>query len=84
MTSRNEDWFPPKDLDFKATSAFTGDAFKKYILFYYYGVLTLVGNELLPSSFSELLTALVMVFVGTIFIGMVIGEFTSLLSNMTK
>jgi hypothetical protein len=71
-------------LDSKETKAFTGDRITKYNLFYYYGVLTLVGVELVPTNFRELLIALLLACIGTIFIGVVIGEFTSLLSKITK
>jgi hypothetical protein len=84
VTSHDNEWFPAKDLDFKQTQAYSGTAFTKYMLFYYYGVLTLVGTELLPTSYTQILTALILVFAGTVFIGIVIGEFTSLLSNITK
>lgn len=80
----NETWYPPKDLDSKVTKAYSASGSTQYILFYYYGVITLVGNELLPTVYYELLCALFLVFLATVVIGLVIGEFTYLMSNFTK
>lgn len=84
VTIRKEEWYPPKDLDLKYTQAYDDNDFTMYWIFYYYGVLTLVNNELIPTTYSEIVVAIVLVFLGTIFIGVVIGEFTALLSSMTK
>ena len=84
VTVLNKDWIPPKDIDFSETEAFDGDNFTKYLLFYYYGMLTLIGSDLLPTSYLEIIIALLMVLAGTVFTGVIIGEFTALLSNMTK
>jgi len=84
ITSENEEWFPSKDIDFQETSAFKDDDYTEYLLFYYYGVLTLVGNELMPTNYTEILFSWLAIFVTTIFIGIVVGEFTNLLSGITK
>lgn len=84
VTAQNEEWFPPKDLDIKYTEAYTGASFDKYIMFYYYGALTLVANDLLPATEKQTLIAVALYYLGMIIIGMVIGEFTSLLSSITK
>ena len=80
----DENWFPPSDLDFKETKAYSGDRLTVYIIFYYYAVLILTGEELLPTDESELYVATFLAFVGTIMIGLLIGEFSSLLSAITK
>ena len=51
---------------------------------FYYGVLTLVANELIPTSSTEVITAFSLVFSGSIIIGITIGEFAALLSAITK
>lgn len=84
LTTREEVWFPPKDLDSRETKAYEASKMDRYFLFYYYGILTLVGNELLPVKFSEILAAIFLLLLGTVFIGAAIGEFTNLISNMTK
>lgn len=84
VVTTDEKWFPPKDQDKKKTEAYEGTKLDRYLLFYYYGVLTLVSNELLPTNYYEILVATMLVLIGTIFIGLIIGEFTSLLSSITK
>lgn len=84
VTSGDESWFPPKDLDFKYTEAYSGTRSGKYALFYYYSAITLMGSEILPTDSLELLVATILVFVGTIFIGVVIGEFASILEAMSR
>lgn len=83
-TEADESWFPPKDLDFKITEAYTTDWLSKYFLFNYYAAFILVGNEILPTDTTELYIATLLIFLGTIFVGLIIGEFTHLLSEMTK
>jgi hypothetical protein len=83
-TSAEETWFPPKDLDSKITNAYTATRFTRYNIFFYYAAITLVGSEIIPSDQMELIIATLLIFVSTIFIGMVIGEFASLLSSITK
>ena len=84
ITEADESWFPPKDLDKGETDAYTTDWFSKYVLFNYYSAFILVGSEILPTDETELFFAIVLVFVCTIFIGIIIGEFAYLLSAMTK
>lgn len=84
ITSIDKTWFPPKDLDSRDTKAYTAPQLTKYNLFYYYAALILVGSEILPTDNGELLFGILLIFVSTILIGMVIGEFASLLASITK
>lgn len=84
VVASSQSWYPPKDLDSKETNAYTAPQGTVYNIFYYYSALILVGNEMLPSDFLELLVATFLVFFGTIFIGIVIGEFASILAAITK
>ncbi|CAI2365644.1 unnamed protein product [Moneuplotes crassus] len=84
VTESNKTWFPPKDLDYRVTSAYTTDSLSAYNMFYYYACIILVGSEILPTDNTELLVSTLLLFLGTIFIGMIIGEFASLLSALTK
>lgn len=44
-------WFPPKDIDYRSTIIRDENrGLDIYILYFYYGVLTLVANELIPTS----------------------------------
>lgn len=84
VTESDESWYPLKDQDAKDTAAYNGTRFYRYNLFYYYSSLILVGGDVLPSDFIELLVLIVLIFTSTVFIGMVIGEFASLLAAITK
>ncbi|CAI2370102.1 unnamed protein product [Moneuplotes crassus] len=84
ITRSEEEWFPPKDLDFRNTKAYTGSNQDRYIIYAYYAILTIAGNELLPTNYVEILIAEFMFLLGTVFIGAIIGEFTNLISVMTK
>jgi type III secretory pathway component EscS len=83
-TSAEQTWFPPKDLDFRETGAYTDDMWSRYNLFFYYGILILVGNEVLPTDNTELLVLTLITFLSTIGIGVIIGEFAALLEMITK
>ena len=84
VTESDKTWFPPKDLDFRETGAYTTDKLSRYNLFYYYAAIILVGSEILPTDNTELLVSILLILLGTIFIGMIIGEFASILSAITK
>lgn len=56
----------------------------KYALDFYYSLLTMVGNDLLPTSFSEMGIATMFIFLGSIVIGSIIGEFSSIMSDISK
>jgi hypothetical protein len=84
VVDSDKSWFPPKDLDAKDTDAYDGTRFYRYNLFYYYSSLILVGTDVLPTDYIELLVAILLIFSSTVFIGMVIGEFASLLAAITK
>lgn len=51
---------------------------------YYYAMLTLVANELLPTNELEVWVGIWLVFAGILILGLTIGEFASLLSAITK
>jgi hypothetical protein len=59
----------------------TGD---KYILSFYYCLLTMVGNDLLPGSYLEVGFAALFILIGSIVIGTIIGEFSTILSDISK
>jgi len=75
-------WNPPKDLDWDSTDAYKGKSFEKYIVFFYYSVLTLVTNELMPTSNLEIVMAIIILLIGSLTIGILIGEFTSIMNDM--
>ena len=84
VTESDKEWFPPKDLDFRKTEAYTGSMTTRYNIFNYYSAIILVSNEILPTDNTELIVLIILIFISTIFIGVIIGEFASLLSALTK
>ena len=84
ITGINETWFPAKDQDSGVTFAFTGAQLDVYLLYYMYGVLVMVGSDLYPTQFIELMTWIFFVFAGAIAVGLIIGEFSSILSAITS
>jgi hypothetical protein len=56
----------------------------KYVLDFYYSLLTMLGNDLLPGSYLEIGTSIIFIFIGSILIGSIIGQFSSILSDMSK
>lgn len=53
-TNNDQTWFPPKDLDFRETEAYTAGLESRYALFYYYGMIIITGNEVLPTNYLEI------------------------------
>lgn len=75
-------WEPPKDVDWDFTDAYSESSSTRYNIFFYYSVLTLVSNELMPTSFVEIMIAIIILLIGSITIGVLIGEFSSILNDM--
>lgn len=84
ITDSKRIWMPPKDQDSGITVAYTSKESWRYNLYYYYAAILLAGNDVLPQEFGELMVLIVLVFVSTIIIGMIIGEFSSLFSALTR
>jgi len=57
---------------------------EEYLLLFYYAVLTLVGNEMMPTTIREVAISALIIFIGSIVIGTIIGEFSNILSDMSK
>jgi len=53
-------------------------------VFFYYSVLTLVTNELMPTTNIEILSAICILLTGSLVIGILIGEFSSIMSDMSE
>ena len=82
VVSINSDWEPPKDLDWDSTVIYTGTPFEKYNVFFYYSILTLVTNELMPTNNLEVIMAILILLLGSVASGALIGEFTSIMNDM--
>ena len=52
--------------------------------FNYYAAIILVGSEILPQDYGELVVSTILLFLSTVFLGVIIGEFVALLSAITR
>jgi len=77
-------WQPPKDVDDGETLLYGGSGIQEYLILFYYSVLTLVANDLLPTNYFEVTIAALIILLGSIVIGILIGEFSSILSEISK
>lgn len=50
VVEQNYSWNPPKDVDWSETEIYTASTMERYNIFFYYSVLTLVSNELMPTT----------------------------------
>lgn len=84
VTNQMKSWNPPKDVDWNRTEVYTGITFDKYIIFFYYSVLTIVANELMPTTMMEITLSIGILMTGSLTIGVLIGEFSSILNDMNE
>lgn len=84
VTTRELSWFPAKDLDARITIIFTGTYVERYLIFFYYSVITLVSNDLLPTNMLEVAIAGAVILAGCIILGIIIAEFSNILQEMGK
>ena len=82
VINQDSTWQPPKDVDWSHTDIYTGSLWNKYNIFFYYSVLSLVSNELMPTTQLEVLVATLTLLIGTLTVGVLIGEFSSILNDM--
>ena len=54
------------------------------MILFYYACLALLGNDYVPTDIYETMLACVLVLVGAISIGVIIGQFSQLLSDADK
>ncbi|CAI2367246.1 unnamed protein product [Moneuplotes crassus] len=78
-------WIPPKDQDNDGTVLYTeNNVFSEYFLIYYYSLTSLIGADLLPSTFTELYSGILLYILGPIMFGILIGNFSNILYDFTK
>ena len=89
IVARREDtWIPSKDLDWTETIVFTSAAnqeyFTTYVILFYYACLALLGNDYVPTNRLEIIVACSLILIGSLIIGILIGQFSLLLSDADK
>ena len=85
ITSFSKTWFPSKDIDSAKTIVYSEENnFVIYLIYFYYSIVFITGSEVLPSNNYELITAWFFIWIGTIMMGLIIGEIASLFSSMSN
>eukprot|EP00347_Sterkiella_histriomuscorum_P016745 403352016 len=86
VTNLEQTWMPQKDSlkSIDQIYMYTKDDYgDQYIDDFYYGLLALVGNEMMPSNAMEIGVVSIIIFTGSIIIGTIIGEFSSILGELS-
>lgn len=77
-------WIPPKDQFDGNTVLYTEkDWGNQYLDVFYYALVALVGNEMFPTNSLEIGVVSIIIFTGSIIIGTIIGEFSSILGELS-
>eukprot|EP00347_Sterkiella_histriomuscorum_P009696 403340228 len=86
------DWIPPKDLALSNPgddiSSFTGfymlDLMSRYFVVYYYAVLTMAGNDILPMNTVQTISASVIIITGAIVSAFIFGNMAAIMASLNK
>ncbi|CDW86569.1 voltage-gated ion channel superfamily [Stylonychia lemnae] len=82
IISLNDTWVPMMDRMKDVKILFTDSNYgQQYLEVFYYAILALVGNEMNPSNSLEIGVVSIIIFIGSIIIGTIIGEFSTILSE---
>lgn len=77
-------WLPPKDVDWDKTEIYASSIDNVYNIFFYYSILCLVSNELMPTTIAEVWVSTIILVIGCLTIGSLIGEFSSIMNDMSE
>ena len=80
----NMKWIPPNQDAANRTTTIYTNFDEGYFTLFYYACLFLMGNDSYPTDNGELLMAIISVFVGTITVGILVGQFSSLINIVTR
>ena len=80
----NYDWIPPKDSADDTVIYTDSEWGSQYIEMFYYAILALVGNEMYPTNSLEIGVVSMVIIAGSIIIGTIVGEFSSILGEISK
>ncbi|CDW87544.1 voltage-gated ion channel superfamily [Stylonychia lemnae] len=78
-----EDWLPPKDVIPDHTFIYD-DYTNGYFVMFYYGSLYLMSNDALPFTTLEIVFSIIFVFIGSVSLGILVGQLSTILSQITK
>lgn len=92
-TDSENTWVPPKDLDYKArvpgklatkTKFYEEDIYNRYIIVFYYSILTMVGNEIAPRTPGQVFASSLIIIIGAIVSAFIFGNMAALMATMNK
>lgn len=88
VAHQQDTWIPSKDLDWTETIVFDSAANQQYlatyVILFYYACLALLGNDYVPTNRLEIIIACTLILIGSLIIGILIGQFSLLLSDADK
>eukprot|EP00347_Sterkiella_histriomuscorum_P014633 403360135 len=77
------EWLPPKDVIPNSTNIYD-DLKDGYFVMFYYSSLFLMSNDALPYTTVEVFCCIIFVFMGSVSLGLLIGQFASIINQITK
>ena len=86
-------WVPPKDLDrdprdplnfWTKSEFYEWDIMQKYILCFYYAVLTMMGNELAPRNTLQTVVASLIIITGAVSSAYIFGEMAAMIDAVNQ
>ena len=78
-------WVLPKDIGLDNSNEYSNQStFEIYWLIYYYSIITLIGADIFPTNDTELFASALLVFIGSVLIGILIGQFTNVLLDLNS
>lgn len=66
-------WNPPMDMEWSHTDVYTDSMMARYNTFFYYSVMTLVSNDLIPTTQIEVSIAILILLIGSLTISILVG-----------
>jgi len=77
VVSSAELWTPPQDTGPHDARLYRSLAFQEYLLAYLYSSYMIVGSDPLPSNQLETSCATLIVVLGTLIVGLLVGQFAT-------
>ena len=80
----DQTWLPAKSIDSGVTNLYTAGIMSEYLMIFYYAAQVIIGSDLIPSNEIEILWGIFIWVIGPVLMGIIIGQFSDLLNDITK
>jgi hypothetical protein len=80
----DSDWIPPKDANFGETDFYEVDIWEQYSIVFYYAILLLLGNEIVPTQTLQTAFASSIVILGAITTAFIFGNMAALMAAINQ